>query len=82
VAEAGLLALGGVLLGIVLTIGLLAAAKPIIAAKLGMEIALHAPGLTELWVLSLIVVAGIATGLVPAWRAYSNSLGDGLQIRT
>jgi putative ABC transport system permease protein len=28
-----------------------------------------------------VVVAGILVGLVPAWRAYRNTLQDGLTIR-
>ena len=82
VAEAGLLVSAGVLFGAVLGLGVLAAAKPIIAARFGIEIALRAPGITELWMLAAIVMAGLTTGLVPAARAYFNSLGDGLQLKT
>ncbi len=82
VAEAGLLAGTGVLLGAALGMGALAVARPMITARFGVEITLHAPGSAELRMLAAIVIAGLATGLVPAARAYFTSLGDGLQPRT
>lgn len=82
VAEAGLLAFSGVLAGAVLGYGLLGLARPIIAARFGMDLPFHAPGASELGILVAIVLAGLLTGLLPAWRAYSTSLGDGLQLRT
>jgi len=39
---------------------------------------LHPLGSTEWLYLGLIVVAGTLVGLLPAWRAYRNSLADGL----
>ena len=82
VAEAGLLAGTGVLLGAALGIGALAVARPMITARFGVDIALHAPASAELRMLAAIVIADLATGLVPAARAYFTSLGDGLQPRT
>ena len=82
VAEAGLLAGTGVLLGAALGMGALAVARPMITARFGVDIALHAPASAELRMLAAIVIAGLATGLVPAARAYFTSLGDGLQPRT
>jgi putative ABC transport system permease protein len=82
VAEAGLLAGTGVLLGAALGMGALAVARPMITARFGVDIALHAPASAELRMLAAIVIAGLATGLVRAARAYFTSLGDGLQPRT
>ena len=81
-AEAGLLACAGVIVGTGLGFLLLAAARPFLRARFGVDIPLHPPGPAELRILAAIVAAGFLAGLVPAWRACSNSLGDGLQLRT
>jgi putative ABC transport system permease protein len=36
---------------------------------------------TDLIILVAIVVAALGIGAIPAWRAYRNSLADGLTIR-
>ncbi len=81
VAEAGLLALLGVLLGVALTYLLLLIGKPILEARFGIFIPLS--GLTgyDIVILSGVVVAALIMGFVPAWRAYRNTLSDGLTIR-
>ena len=81
VAEAGLLALLGVLLGVALTYLLLLIGKPILEARFGIFIPLT--GLTgyDIAILSGVVVAALIMGFVPAWRAYRNTLSDGLTIR-
>ncbi|MEZ5515115.1 MAG: FtsX-like permease family protein [Steroidobacteraceae bacterium] len=81
VAEAGLLSLAGVLLGVVLTYVLLLIGKPILEARFGIFVPLS--GLTgyDIAILSGVVVAALVMGLVPAWRAYRNTLSDGLTIR-
>jgi putative ABC transport system permease protein len=28
-----------------------------------------------------VIVAGLAVGLIPAWKAYRNALADGLSVR-
>ena len=80
--EAGVLACAGILCGVLLGFGTLLAARPLIAARFGIEIGLHAPGGVALWTLGGIVLASLAAGAIPAWRAYASSLGDGLQLRT
>ncbi|MCC7200019.1 MAG: ABC transporter permease [Gammaproteobacteria bacterium] len=80
--ESGLLALGGVVLGLAGTYGLLAAAAPFLGAHYGLYITLGLPTAQDAIILCGVVLAGLAAGLLPAWRAYRNSLADGLTIRT
>lgn len=81
VSEAGLLAAGGVLAGIGITYALLAAAKPWLAAHYGIFVTLTGLNGFDAAMLAGIVVAALAMGLFPAWRAYRNTLTDGLTIR-
>ena len=81
VAEAGLLASAGVLAGIGITYALLAAAQPLLAARYGIFVPLTGLNVSDAAMLAGIVVAALAMGLFPAWRAYRNTLADGLTIR-
>jgi len=81
VSEAGLLAFAGVLAGIVITYALLAAAQPWLAAHYGIFVPVTGLNGFDLAMLGGIVVAALAMGLFPAWRAYRNTLADGLTIR-
>ncbi len=82
VSEAALLALVGALLGMLALYGLLALGQTWIETRFGLYLALGAPGLRELTILTLVFGAGCVAGLVPAWRAYRYSLADGMTIRT
>jgi putative ABC transport system permease protein len=81
VAEAGLIAVAGVALGLALTYALLAAGQPLLASRYGIFVPLAGLTGTDLAVLAGIVGAALLMGLVPAWRAYRNTLADGLTIR-
>lgn len=80
--ESGLMALGGVALGLAGTYALLAAAAPLLERRFGLFVQLGLPGAADAMILAGVVVAGLLAGLWPAWRAYRNSLADGLTIRT
>ena len=81
IAEAGILAASGVLAGIALCYGLLIAAAPLLERRYGLVLPLTglAPG--DIALLAAIVFAGLAMGSIPAWRAYRNTLSDGLTLR-
>jgi putative ABC transport system permease protein len=81
VAEAGLLAGAGVLLGVALAYALLAAGQGLLARH-GIFAPLTGLTGTEVTMLVAIVAAALFMGLWPAWRAYRNTLADGLTIRT
>jgi putative ABC transport system permease protein len=80
-AEAGLLASAGVLAGTGITYALLAATRPWLAAHYGIFVPLRGLNLTDAAMLAGIVMAALAMALFPAWRAYRNTLSDGLTIR-
>jgi putative ABC transport system permease protein len=80
-AEAGLLASAGVLAGVAITYALLAAAQPWLAARYGIFVPMSGLNPADAAMLAGIVVAALAMALFPAWRAYRNTLSDGLTIR-
>jgi putative ABC transport system permease protein len=81
VAEAGLLAALGVAAGVCLTYVLLLAARPLLERRFGVFISVTGLSQTDLTILAVIVLAALAMGLLPAYRAYRNALSDGLQVR-
>jgi putative ABC transport system permease protein len=81
VAESGVLASAGVIAGVALMYALLAAGQPLLESRYGIFVPMALPGRFELAVLGSIVLAALLLGLVPAFRAYRNTLTDGLQVR-
>jgi len=81
-AEAGVLTLTGIALGIVLLyIGLLVL-QPYVDRSYGLNLPIDAPKPAELLSLLGIALAGCLAGLLPALRAYRLSLADGMTVRT
>ena len=81
ISEAGLLALGGIALGAGLFYGL----NTLVASLIVQEFGLHLP-ITPLvpydyLLLGAVFLAGLVSGVAPAWRAYRVSLADGLSIK-
>jgi putative ABC transport system permease protein len=81
VAEAGLLAALGVLAGVCLTYLLLLAGQPVLEKRFGIFVGVRGLSGYDVGILGAIVLAGLLMGLLPAFRAYRNTLSDGLQIR-
>jgi putative ABC transport system permease protein len=81
VVEAGLLATAGVALGVALTYGLIAAARPLLADRYGIFVQITGLTRYDFAILGAIIGAALLMGLLPAWRAYRNTLTDGLTIR-
>lgn len=81
IAEAGMLASAGVAAGVAVCYGLMFAARPLLEQRFG--IFLDLGGLTgyDLTLLGAIIAAALLMGALPAWRAYRNTLSDGLTIR-
>ncbi|MBL4835311.1 MAG: ABC transporter permease [Pseudomonas sp.] len=80
--EAASLALAGILLGLGLMYLCLWLGRPLILSHYGLFIAITPPGVYEWQLLGAILGASVLMGSVPAWRAYRQSLADGLAIRT
>ncbi len=79
--ESSLLTFTACLLGTLTMYAVLAVAAPLIQAELGLKITL---GLLTGWqwrLLGMVMLAGILAGLIPGWRAWRNSLADGLSVR-
>lgn len=79
--EALLLTAVGLLLGLALLHGGLALMAPTIERASGIAIELGWPSLAELKLLGLVLGAGVAVGLIPAFLAYRRSLADGMMVR-
>lgn len=81
VLEAFSLAFSGVVLGTVLLYAGIAAAQGFVQANYGIYLPLGLPSLYEWTLLGGILAAALLMGIIPAWRAYRQSLADGLSIR-
>lgn len=81
VLEAFALALAGVVLGLALLYLGIAGSQGYVQANYGLYLALSAPSRYEWTLLAGILGAALLMGSVPAWRAYRQSLADGLSIR-
>lgn len=81
VAEAFALALAGVALGTGLLYLGIAASQGYLQTNYGLFLPLAPPSSYEWSLLGGILLAALLIGCVPAWRAYRQSLADGLSIR-
>jgi putative ABC transport system permease protein len=81
VVESTLIGLAGAVGGLLLLYGAFAILAPMLASQYGLFIAMTAPSTTELRILGAVIVLAFAMGFLPGWRAYRNSLADGLSIR-
>jgi putative ABC transport system permease protein len=81
IVEAFALALAGVLLGVLLLYLGIAGAQAYVQANYGLYLPLSLPSRYEWTLLGAILSAALLMGCVPAWRAYRQSLADGLSIR-
>lgn len=81
VSEAGLLALLGAILGAGSVHLILYAAGPALQAQTGLALATTGPGLYDLAVVGGVTIVALLLGAIPAWRAFRNSLADGLTVR-
>jgi putative ABC transport system permease protein len=51
-------------------------------ARFGLYVAITWPTVRDVVVLGHVVVAGFIAGAIPAYRAYRQSLADGMMVRT
>lgn len=81
IVEAFALALAGVLLGLALLYLGIVLAQGYVQANYGLFLPLALPSPYEWTLLGAILAAALLMGALPAWRAYRQSLADGLSIR-
>jgi putative ABC transport system permease protein len=81
VLESGLLGLAGAITGVGLVYALMLLLKGFIETNFGLYLPIQPPTTTSYVYLVAVVVASFLIGLVPAVKAYRNSLADGLSLR-
>ena len=81
VLEAFALALAGVVSGVALLYVGVFTAQDYVQNNYGLYLSLTPPSQYEWTLLGGILAAALVMGIVPAWRAYRQSLADGLSIR-
>lgn len=81
VTESMVLTVVGSALGVLFMYALLFALQPVIERHFGLFIPITAPHAGEWIYLGTIFVLGLVLGIIPAARAYRNTLHDGLTIR-
>ncbi|MBM7037326.1 ABC transporter permease [Vibrio ulleungensis] len=81
VTEASTITFMGIVVGVAGLYGLLAIGQPIIQSNYGIAIELSWLTPHEWTLLGLVQLAGIMIGILPAIRAYRQSLSDGMTIR-
>ncbi|MNZ14854.1 FtsX-like permease family protein [compost metagenome] len=81
VLEAFALALAGAVLGVGLLYLGIGLSQGYVQASYGLYLPLALPSPYEWTLLGAILAAALLMGVVPAWRAYRQSLADGLSIR-
>lgn len=80
VLEAFALALSGIVAGLALLYLAIALAQGYVQSNYGLYLPLALPSTYEWTLLGIILGAALIMGSVPAWRAYRQSLADGLSI--
>jgi len=81
ILEAFTLALVGIVLGVVFLYAGIGIAQAPLQSHYGLYLPFSAPTLYEWKLLAAVLLAGVLMGAIPAWRAYRQSLADGLNIR-
>ena len=79
--EAGVLALLGIMVGVLAHLLAVLLAAPVLEARFGLAVTAGLPGARDAAMLALIFAMALLTGALPAWRAYRHSLADGLTVR-
>ncbi len=81
VSEAMVLGTLGALLGLAAAYGMAILGWPTLLERYGLRLPISLPGVRELAFLGVVLGCSLLAGLLPAWRAYRNSLIDGLTPR-
>ena len=81
VFESAILSFLGCLFGMAIVYGLSFAFQPLVEREFGLYLPIQAPTSTGWIYLGGVLIAGILIGFVPAWKAYRNTLSDGLSVR-
>jgi putative ABC transport system permease protein len=80
--ESAALTVLGVIAGLALMYLALLGASGWVETRYGVFLSLAAPGAAEWRLIGIVLGAGFAVGLLPAWLAYRRSVADGMTVRT
>jgi len=80
-SEALLLTVIGAFSGLLLLYGLQWSLAGVIQSQTGLIFTSSWPSSSEWWRILLVISAGFMLSLIPAWRAYRQSLADGLTVK-
>lgn len=81
VSEAVILTVAGAIAGVALLYAVMLIARPIVAADFGLYLTIEILSRRDLALLGLVLLAGLVAGAIPAYRAYRQSLADGMMVR-
>ncbi|HHC7348492.1 ABC transporter permease [Vibrio parahaemolyticus] len=81
ISEASLLTAAGIVTGVLGLYAILALLQPLIQQHYGINLTLSTLSAYEWMLLSFVQCTGIVIGFIPAFRAYRQSLSDGMTIR-
>ena len=82
VIETCILTISGILLGLSTLYMGLVLFKPVLESKMGLTLGLLTPTLNDVIYVSSILVGALLASMIPSWRAYRNSLADGLMVKS
>ncbi len=81
IAEAGVLAVIGAGVGLLILNALTLVARPFVMDRFAVALSTLWPGARDWWLLAAVIGCALLISLVPAWRAFRLSLADGLSLR-
>ncbi|MEM9387427.1 MAG: FtsX-like permease family protein [Pseudomonadota bacterium] len=79
--EAGIVALAGALVGVVLVQLATSVISPLMATRFGLTLTAQAPGLKDLYTVVAVALIGVGLGTLPGALAYRRALSEGLTVR-
>lgn len=81
VLETLLVVLAGCLLGVAMLYGLMTAARPTVARRIGVDLAPSWLDSTQILIMAAVILGATVVSLIPGFIAYRRSIQDGLAIR-
>ena len=81
VLETLLVVTAGCALGVVMLYGLMAAARPVVARRFGVDLAATGLDTTQLGILGGVIAGAVLVALIPGFIAYRRSIQDGLALK-
>lgn len=81
IIETCVLTISGIMFGVVILYSGLIVFRPILEDKMGLSLGLLTPSPYDLVYIGLIFGGALLISIIPGWKAYKNSLADGLIVK-